>query len=618
MSKIKIGNIKGPKGDKGETGAVGPKGEQGIQGPVGPAGGVDSVNGMTGDVTVEDTQGVNLLLDSDGKYQVDKYQVANYRLSSPLVLNQAYTFTIWGDIDEEHGFYFYIGSAAMDGTSELKQISEGIYSVTHIFTNFVSLDDDKTIARIYAKNKDQLPRDGNIKYVKIERGTVPNPVWTPAPEDIATHTDVEQAVTGENLLLNSATRRTFFPFIGAEVTVVENVAVAEWGATDACRVSGSNTTSNVAGTIRNEPVLNYAVGKNYTLSIYIKNNSSTTDITLDANSIGNIITIKPGEAKKVIFAGSASVVKNGQFVIKTATQNVPFDFTYWHPKIEEGIVANPIYTLSPTDQLFHALDPIPEAHRNNYRGRNLGESTQMSEAHKAAIQDGSFKDLFVGDYWTHEGINYRIADVDYFYNCGDTTFTKHHLVIVPDTRLSDGKMNTDNTTENGYVGSEMRQTGLEQAKEKIQAAFPDMVLTHRDYFTNKVTNGVPSGGEWTNSDIELMNEIMVYGCHVFAPANNGTNAPNKYTTGNSQLALFRLNPRMIKTRYNYWLRDVFSAAAFALVNNYGLANCVNASYSNGVRPYFCIGVAQTGDEADDDMEVVSPMQEGDYMEEGFE
>lgn len=296
-------------------------------------------------------------------------------------------------------------------------------------------------------------------------------------------------------------------------------------------------------------------------------------------------------------------------------------------KVERGTIATPwtpapedVVTKTPYD-IFEALDGIPEMHRNLYRGRNLGESTAMSAAHKVAIQNGSFKDLFVGDYWTHDGINYRIADMDYFYNCGDTNFTTHHLVIVPDKCLGENKpMNESGKTEGGYHGSEMYTTTLPSIKTTyIDKAFPSLVLTHKEYLTNAVTEGHPSGGGWFESTVELMNEIMVYGCPVFTSANTGATVPTLYTIDNSQLALFQLNPRMIKTRYNYWLRDVVSASDFAVCDRSGLAYCASASniYS-GVRPVFCIGVAPTGDEADDDMEVVSPMQEGDYMEEEFE
>lgn len=226
-------------------------------------------------------------------------------------------------------------------------------------------------------------------------------------------------------------------------------------------------------------------------------------------------------------------------------------------------------------------------HRNVYRGKYLG--TSVTAAQKKAIQDGTFDDLYIGDYWTINGVNYRIADMDYWYNCGDTAFTKHHLVIVTEKSLYSAKMNETNITTGGYVGSAMYTSGLDSAKTKIKAAFGDMVLTHRDYLTNAVSNGMPSGGAWFDSSIELMNEIMVYGTHVFCPAGNGSSVPARYTTANSQLALFALNPRMIKTRETYWLRDVVSSASFARVGSVGLAFYYHASNSHGVRLVFPLG-----------------------------
>lgn len=226
-------------------------------------------------------------------------------------------------------------------------------------------------------------------------------------------------------------------------------------------------------------------------------------------------------------------------------------------------------------------------HRNVYRGKNLGSS--VTAAQKAAIQNGTFDDLFIGDYWVIGGVTWVIADMDYFLRCGDTDFTKHHLVIVPASSLYNGQMNATNTTEGGYVGSVMYKTGLDNAKAKFKAAFGSMLLTHRTYLVNAVANGKPSGGAWFDETVALMNEVMVYGTHFFEPANDGTTIPTKYSVCNSQLALMQLNPKMIKTRETYWLQNVVSSADFARVNYYGLAGCYYASVSVGVRPYGIIG-----------------------------
>lgn len=238
-------------------------------------------------------------------------------------------------------------------------------------------------------------------------------------------------------------------------------------------------------------------------------------------------------------------------------------------------------------ELAGLISPIN--HCNVFRGKNLGGG--VSSAQKAAIKDGSFDNLYIGDYWTINGVTWRIADMDYFLRCGDTDFTSHHLVIVPDTQLYTGKMNETHTTEGGYVGSLMYKSGLDQAKTAIAAAFGNLVTTHRDILCNAVSNGRQSGGGWFDSTVELMCERMVYGNSVFQPGCDGSFIPYNYTTGKSQFALFRMAPQYISNRQWYWLRDVVSAASFAGVDGDGYAYYAHAGYVIGVRPYFVISVA---------------------------
>ena len=226
--------------------------------------------------------------------------------------------------------------------------------------------------------------------------------------------------------------------------------------------------------------------------------------------------------------------------------------------------------------------------RNVYRGKNLG--TAVTAAQKAAIQAGTFDDLFIGDYWVINGVNWVIADMDYWYNCGDTAFTKHHLVIVPSTSLYDAMMNNTNTTDGGYVGSLMYTENLNTAKTTISTAFGEMLLPHREYLVNAVTeDGYPSAGAWFDSTVELMNEIMVYGSYIYTPAGNGTIVPTRYTINKQQLSLFRLRPKAINIRESFWLRDVVSSSHFANVNTFGNAYYYIASVVAGVRPAFAIG-----------------------------
>lgn len=236
------------------------------------------------------------------------------------------------------------------------------------------------------------------------------------------------------------------------------------------------------------------------------------------------------------------------------------------------------------------------AHNAIYRGKSLGST--VTTAQYAAIKAGTFDDLYIGDYWTIGGVNYRIAAFDYYLNSGDTNCTTHHVVIVPDTCLYNAQMhNTSsggwesgaaNTTAGGYVGSDMYKSNLEQAKTTIKSAFSGHVLKHRIYLTNAVANGRASNGAWCDSEVDLMCEQMVYGSGIFSPVSDGSNVPANYRVEKSQLPLFQHEPSRICNLATWWLRDVITASRFAFVNYDGDAVYYDASRSLGVRPAFCI------------------------------
>lgn len=237
------------------------------------------------------------------------------------------------------------------------------------------------------------------------------------------------------------------------------------------------------------------------------------------------------------------------------------------------------------DSVKNVLADGAAAHNCIYRGKNLG--TSVTAEQYAAISSGKFTDLYIGDYWVIKGVTYRIAAFDYYYNCGDTNFTKHHAVIVPDTSLYKAQMNTSNVTTGGYTGSAMYKSNLAQAKTTIKAAFGSAhVLTKRELLTNAVNGNTPSGWAWFDSDVELMNEVQAYGSVAWgAHDGNGYNV----ASGDGQFPLFMFDRTKLHNREDYWLRDIASAATFSLVYYHGYASNGHASLSYGVRPAFCIG-----------------------------
>ena len=227
------------------------------------------------------------------------------------------------------------------------------------------------------------------------------------------------------------------------------------------------------------------------------------------------------------------------------------------------------------------------AHNAVYRGKNLG--TSVTDAQWAAIANGTFADLYIGDYWVIGGVNWRIAAFDYYYKTGDTSCTTHHVVIVPDTNLYTHVMNDTNITTGGYIGSKMYTEGLAQVKTQINSAFGSShILSHRQLLVNAVANGKPSGGSWYDSTVELMTEQNVYGGKIFGAGNDGSVGSSLHTIDKSQFPLFSYEPSMISNNQWFWLRDVVSAPWFAGVDAHGQAAYINASNAAGVRPAFAV------------------------------
>lgn len=216
----------------------------------------------------------------------------------------------------------------------------------------------------------------------------------------------------------------------------------------------------------------------------------------------------------------------------------------------------------------------PEMHRNIFRGKCLGES--ITDEQLTAIRDGNFDDLYIGDYWEIKGVKYRIADVNYWKNVGypeSEKVQKPHILIVPDTILGSGQMNTGNSTSGGYRSSAMKSTKLNQIADALPDTFKDMLISHRMF----------SDGSWIATSVDLMNEVMVHGTYICADNNN------KQTSDAQQLVLFRLAPELKAIGINYWLRNAAGSQTYTLISQYGDASSDMATSTYGIRPVFAIG-----------------------------
>lgn len=234
------------------------------------------------------------------------------------------------------------------------------------------------------------------------------------------------------------------------------------------------------------------------------------------------------------------------------------------------------------------------AHNAAYRGKNLG--TSVTAAQYAAIDAGTFDDLYIGDYWVIGDVNWRIAAFDYYWHTGDTpeatNAVPHHVVVVPDGYLYKAQMHNtaggsestdpaDNSTVGAYIGSDMYTTNLAQAKTIINTAFGAAhVLNHRNRFKNAVTENGYSPAAWYDSTVDLMNEQNVMGGRNLAYMAD--------TLDRTQFPLFAMNPAIITNGKPFWLRDVSATNLFVGFAGMGIVAQEYSSGNLGVRPAFCL------------------------------
>ena len=240
-------------------------------------------------------------------------------------------------------------------------------------------------------------------------------------------------------------------------------------------------------------------------------------------------------------------------------------------------------------------------HNNIFRGQSLGA---LTDTHIANIQNGSFHDMFIGDYFTINGANYVIAGINTKHLKGDSMALGNHLLLMPDrfseledgtVLRSDGKtthyMNDTDTTAGGFAGTKLYTTIMPSIQKRLEADFGNNLLSFREVVSTHVdSSGAPDQAEWRDAKLAIPNEVMVYGTTLNGNNKNGS----LYNIGDDdvQLPLFRLNPDELNNHRDsgFWLRDIHSASGFAIASYSGNADWFGASAPwCGVRAFFLIG-----------------------------
>lgn len=159
--------------------------------------------------------------------------------------------------------------------------------------------------------------------------------------------------------------------------------------------------------------------------------------------------------------------------------------------------------------------------------------------------------------------------------------------------------NQSDTEHMSYYNSLCRQVVRSTVRNQIISDFgEDSIIKYGANVINSVSNGNPSSDISFDTDVENMNEIMVFGSIANGITNTPTTQTFQYCTdGATQLALFRLNTKMIvptntneQNQYSYFLREnTYMCKGATCCKNGRPATSGYAHNSNGIRPAFPIG-----------------------------
>ncbi len=179
-------------------------------------------------------------------------------------------------------------------------------------------------------------------------------------------------------------------------------------------------------------------------------------------------------------------------------------------------------------------------HRNTYRGKDITEYYTDGSLY-TGISNGSFEDLYLGDYIIANGVTWLIADLDNYLYTGDSPLTKHHATLIPAEPLMNASMNDTETTEGGYAGSKMvteTLSNLVSSDGIIGKTFGGHLIEYRNLLTNQISltainqsggiwHGTANDWEWYTRNVDLISEQNVYGTNVWSSAGYDTGVDNR-------------------------------------------------------------------------------------------
>ena len=227
----------------------------------------------------------------------------------------------------------------------------------------------------------------------------------------------------------------------------------------------------------------------------------------------------------------------------------------------------------------------------------MNEYLAFRTAH--GIDDKSYKDLYLGDYFTIQdgtyNIQWMVAHFDYYVRKGDSPISGQGVVLISRTTCGKSRMNaTENKTTGGYASSVAHTTTCPAIATALSTVLGSYLLSNRLLISNSVNDnlasmagsgqmGASNNWAWTSTQCVLPSEIQIYGSVACSSSNHDIGEAC------SKLAVFNFINHTEYSGSHFWLRAVSTSSKFARAHGAGCAGSVLASEEHSIRPLIYIG-----------------------------
>lgn len=312
------------------------------------------------------------------------------------------------------------------------------------------------------------------------------------------------------------------------------------------------------------------------------------------------------------------------------------------------VTSNGLYTeLSK----LKVINENPENHNGIYRGKDLTNIYTIEQIYER-VHDGSFEDLYLGDYFTvhlttdlmtrftgsafESGVDYyemgggtdvtartwtltqdtepqsgktyatkliktenvdlMIAHFDYYYNTGDIAVADHHVILIPKGAgfATTAKMNATNTTVGAYFNSDMHQIVLPCYAASLKTALNSHIVKRKTVLSSAINASTPSMagmgliGATVQGSWSYVELQLMSEPQIYGSCFWSSSAED---TGMDiyKLAVFNFINHVHDDREDVWLKSVVNASGFAYASRYGNSYYFGANSFFRVRPIITFG-----------------------------